>query len=62
MIRSLLYVPASSERFVTKAHERGAETADRWRIQWMSSGGATHAVRAKQTRNGGTFGFSFWHW
>jgi len=25
MIRSLLYVPASSERFVAKAHERGAD-------------------------------------
>ena len=25
MIRSMLYVPASSERFVAKAHERGAD-------------------------------------
>ena len=25
MIRSLLYVPADSERFVAKAHERGAD-------------------------------------
>lgn len=25
MIRSMLYVPASSERFITKAHERGAD-------------------------------------
>jgi len=25
MIRSMLYVPASSERFVSKAHERGAD-------------------------------------
>ena len=25
MIRSLLYVPASSERFLAKAHERGAD-------------------------------------
>src|SRR5437879_6658922 len=25
MIRSLLYVPASSQRFVAKAHERGAD-------------------------------------
>ena len=25
MIRSLLYVPASSERFIAKAHERGAD-------------------------------------
>ena len=25
MIRSLLYVPANSERFVAKAHERGAD-------------------------------------
>lgn len=25
MIRSLLYVPASSERFISKAHERGAD-------------------------------------
>ena len=24
MIRSLLFVPASSERFVAKAHERGS--------------------------------------
>ena len=24
-IRSLLYVPASSERFIAKAHERGAD-------------------------------------
>src|SRR5215472_11905673 len=25
MIRSMLYVPASSERFIAKAHERGAD-------------------------------------
>ena len=25
MIRSLLYVPASAERFIAKAHERGAD-------------------------------------
>ncbi|HVY52666.1 MAG TPA: CoA ester lyase, partial [Devosia sp.] len=25
MLRSLLYVPAHSERFVGKAHERGAD-------------------------------------
>ena len=25
LIRSLLYVPASSERFIAKAHDRGAD-------------------------------------